>query len=372
MKLLHVGDLHIGKKVNGFSLFDDQKHILNQITETIKDKNIEGIIIAGDIYDSSTPSAEAVNCFDNFISELHALGIYCFVVSGNHDSVYRVSFGSNIMAKENVFFAKKYDGNIKPIELKDGINIWLLPFIRPFDVREYYPDFANGSYEEMMQNVISHLDIDEKKTNIMVAHQFVTYSGKEPERSESETASLGTLGNIDASNFKKFDYVALGHIHKPQPMGRQTLRYSGAPLKYSFSEKDDKKAMVVLDVNKKKVDIELIPFKPLRDMKEFSGTLAELLKKPKTEDYVRIILKDEDFITDVKHKLETVFANIMEIQYDNSYTKENRTLEKAEFVEKKSPFELFSFFYEQQNNKPLNDEQTEIIREIFENLEENV
>lgn len=371
MKLLHIGDLHIGKRVNGFSLLEDQKHILNQILETIKSRKIDGLLIAGDIYDTTTPSSEAMDCFDNFISEVHSLGISCFAVSGNHDNVYRVSFGSNIMAKENIYFAKKYSGQIKPIEVQNGICIWLLPFIRPFDVRVYYPNFASGSYEEMMGTVIKNLEIDKSKTNILVAHQFVTCNGKTPERSESESVSLGTLDNIDASNFDDFDYVALGHIHKPQPMGKKTVRYSGSPLKYSFSEKNDKKSMVLLNISNGKIDLELIPFAPIRDMKEFVGTFEELSKLPKTEDYARIILKDETANLDVKHKLETIFPNVMEIIYDNAFTRKNNKIKNAEFVETQSPLELFKLFYKEQNNKEMEKEQLETVEEIFESLRGN-
>ena len=371
MKLLHIGDLHIGKRVNGFSLLEDQKHILNQILETIKSRKIDGLLIAGDIYDTTTPSSEAMDCFDNFISEVHSLGISCFAVSGNHDNVYRVSFGSNIMAKENIYFAKKYSGQIKPIEVQNGICIWLLPFIRPFDVRVYYPNFASGRYEEMMGTVIKNLEIDKSKTNILVAHQFVTCNGKTPERSESESVSLGTLDNIDALNFDDFDYVALGHIHKPQPMGKKTVRYSGSPLKYSFSEKNDKKSMVLLNISNGKIDLELIPFAPIRDMKEFVGTFEELSKLPKTEDYARIILKDETAILDVKHKLETIFPNVMEIIYDNAFTRKNNKIKNAEFVETQSPLELFKLFYKEQNNKEMEKEQLETVEEIFESLRGN-
>ena len=372
MKLLHISDLHIGKKVKGFSLFEDQIHILRQITNTAEKNKVDGIIIAGDIYDVSSPSNEAVKCFDKFITDIHSLGISCYVVSGNHDSVYRIAFGSDIMAKENVYFAKRYEGKITPIEADKSTNIWLLPFIRPLEVREYHQDFAVGSYEEMMQTVISNLDIDTKKTNILVAHQFITCSGKSPQTSESETTSLGTLDNIDVSNFDKFDYVALGHIHKPQIMGRDTVRYAGSPLKYSFSEKDDIKSMVLLETSKKGIKMDLIPYKPLRDMKEYTGTYEELSKYPKTKDYVRLILKDENYITDVKHKLENNFENIMEILYDNAYTRENKIVERAQLLKKQTPMELFEGFYELQNNKKLDDDKKSIIKEIFENMEETV
>ena len=374
MKLLHISDLHIGKKVKGFSLLEDQKYILEQIAETLKEKEVDGLIIAGDIYDVSSPSNDAICLFDKFITTVHSMGVSCYVVSGNHDSVYRVAFCSDIMAKENVHFAKRYEGEILPIEADKNINIWLLPFIRPTDVREYHSDFATGSYDEMMRTVIKHLDIDTKKTNILVAHQFITNAGKPPEKSESEIVSLGTLDNIDVSVFDDFDYVALGHIHKPQIMGRDTVRYSGSPLKYSFSEKDDKKAMVLIEItSNKKIKQELIPFKPLRDMQEYVGTFDKLSKYPSTiEDFVRIVIKDELQIIDVKHKLENRFKNIMEIIYDNASTKENKTIESAIRIKTQTPFDLFNQFYEQQNNQPLNDEQVQIVKKILTEMEETV
>ena len=268
MKFLHVSDLHIGKKVKGFSLFDDQIHILKQIINTAKEKKVDGIIIAGDIYDNSNPSGEAISCFDRFISDIHSEGISCYAVSGNHDSINRVSFGANILARENIYFAKKYTGNIEPIKADENTFIWLLPFIRPVDVRLYHPDFQVGSYEDMMKSVIENLKIDTTKVNILVAHQFVTNSGIAPETCDSETISLGTLDNIDVSNFKEFDYVALGHIHKPQIIGRETVRYSGSPLKYSFSEKNDKKSMIIIDTKNKTIKLESILFSPIKDMQE--------------------------------------------------------------------------------------------------------
>ncbi len=369
MRLLHISDLHIGKKVKGYSLITDQLYVLEQVLNVAKERKVDGIIIAGDIYDSSNPSSEAISYFDRFISDIHSLGIACYAVSGNHDSVYRVSFGSDIMAEENVFFAKKYSGKIEPINADKDTQIWLIPFIRPVDVREYHPDFAVGSYEEMMQSVIKNMDINKKKTNILVAHQFITHSGKEPERCESESVSLGTLDNIDVSDFQDFDYVALGHLHRPQAIGRDTVRYSGSLLKYSFSEKDDKKSMVLIETSGKKIKTELIPFKLLRDMKEFTGTYQELLKYPETEDYARIILKDKDFITDVRHRLESKFKNIMTIEYENLYTQKNNVIDNAVLPETKTPEELFDIFYELQNNQKLNKEKSEIVKEVFENIE---
>ena len=365
MKFLHISDLHIGKRVKGFSLLQDGVCVLSQIIKTAQEYKVDGVIIAGDIYDTACPSNDAINVFDKFVSDIHALGISCYAVSGNHDSIYRVAFGSSIMAKENIYFAKRYSGDIKPISADNNTDIWLLPFIRPIDVREYHPNFEVGNYEDMMKVVISSLKIDKTKINILVAHQFVTCSGICPELSESETVSLGTLDNIDVSVFDDFDYVALGHIHKPQIMGRETVRYAGSILKYSFSEKNDVKSMVLLDTSAKKIKIELIPYKPIHDMREITGTFEELLKHSPTDDYVRIVLKDEDFILDVKKKLEVIFPNIIEIVYDNAFTQYNNMVDKADMIKNRTPVELFDTFYELQNNKKLDELKSDAVKEIF-------
>ena len=367
MKFLHISDLHIGKKLKGYSLLEDQKFILNQIVETAIEKDVYGILIAGDIYDTSIPNIEAVNLFDKFLSDLVENDIKCYIVSGNHDNIHRVTFGSNIMCKAGVHFAKKYSGELTPIKLSDDVYIWLLPFIRPMDIREFHQDFQTSNYNEMMKVVIDNSKIDQDKINILVAHQFVTCGNQSPERSESETCSLGTMDNVDASNFDKFDYVALGHIHKSQAMGRKEVRYAGSPLKYSFSELNQKKQMVLLDIKDKNVNLEFIDFKFLNESKEFTGSFEELSNLEPTSDYVRLVVQD-DYILDIKHKLESVFKNIMEIEFDNETTRENNLLVFSDEMESLSPFELFQDFYEQQNNKPMNEEQLKIVQEVFEEM----
>ena len=370
MKLLHVSDLHIGKKVNGFSMLEDVVHVLNRIVEVGKDLKADGLIIAGDIYDNSIPPVEAVRVFDEFISELHEAKIPLFIVSGNHDNISRVSFGANIMANEKVYIAPKYSGEVTSVLIGKNVRIWLLPFIRPLNVREFYPDFELGSYNDMVRVVTENLEVDKNEVNILVAHQFVTCGATGPERSESESSFLGTLENVDVSNFDKFDYVALGHIHKPQIMGRKNVRYSGAPIKYSFSEKNDKKSMVLLNIDEKKKSIktELITFEPLHDMKEFVGNFEDLVKLVRCEDYVRIVLKDEEFIPDVKHKLEVKFPNIMEIVYDNRYTRENNEGEFVKNLKEKSPLMVFKEFYEMRNNSPMSEDKVKIVEGIMEEI----
>lgn len=367
MKLLHLSDLHIGRKLKGFPLIEDQKHILNEIFNIAKKEEVNGVIISGDIYDTSIPNTEAINLFDKFISDMNNEGIACYIVSGNHDNVYRVSFGSSIMAKENIHFAKRYSGELQPIKADKNTCIWLLPFIRPADVREFHNDFTTSNYEEMMKTVLKNIDLDEKKVNILVAHQYITANGVAPERSESETGSLGTLDSIDYSVFDKFDYVALGHIHKPQSMGRKTVRYSGSPLKYSFSEVDHKKSACLIEINKKEVSYTKIPLTPLRDMKEFKGSFEEMMKL-RSDDYVHVTLTD-DFIPDVKSRLETVFPYLMQIDYDNARTRNESKLEAFDTQAEKSLSENFEEFYFAQNQTELNDNQKKIIEEILEEME---
>ena len=368
MKLLHISDLHIGRKLKGYSLISDQKYILEQILNIALKEKIKGIIIAGDIYDSSIPSIEAINLFDEFISEIHKNNISCYIVSGNHDSIQRISFLSDIIAQENIYFAKKYSGTISPIEIDKNILIWLIPFVRPIDVREYHNDFKISDYEEMMQTIISNIDIDENKTNILVLHQFVVHKGQKPQQCESEILSLGTLDNIDTSNFKKFDYVALGHIHKPQKIGHDNIRYSGSPLKYSFSEKNDIKSAILLEIKNKKIKTKLIPLKPLKDMEELIGTYEELIQK-KSDNYVKIVLKDTNYINDIKHKLDKNYKNILEITYDN--IKNDNENKKTIDIKNKTPLELFKDFYKTQNDKELTLQQIELIQKIMEDINNN-
>ena len=366
MKLLHIADLHIGRKLKGFSLLDDQEYVLNQIIDIAKKQKAKGIIIAGDIYDTSIPNVDAINLFDKFLSDIHKLNISCYVVSGNHDNISRVSFGADILSKENIFFAQKYSGEISPINIGEGIIIWLLPFIRPADVREFHSDFSTSNYEEMMEKVIERFKLDKSKTNILVAHQFITANGKSPQRSDSETIYLGTMDNIDYSYFKDFDYVALGHIHRPQSMGRKTVRYAGSPLKYSFSEVNHKKSITLLDIKNKKVEIKEIPLLPKKDLKEFKGKFEDLIKE-NCEDFVHITLTD-DFIPDAKNRLEGSFPYLMQLDYDNYKTQNTFKSENFEIQKQSDIYDSFRDFFEMQNGVKLNKKQKTIIGEILEEI----
>lgn len=368
MKFLHLGDLHIGKRVNDFSMIEDQRFVLKQIESIVVNDGISGVIIAGDVYDKSIPSLEAIALFEEFIETLVKLNTPAFIVSGNHDSAERLSAFSNLISNSGIYISKSYNGEIQPIEIDKNISIWLMPFIRPADVRRFHPDIEIGNYQDAVQKVIESFDIDKTKTNILVAHQFVIANGKSPETSDSEVCSLGTLDSVDYSLFKDFDYVALGHIHKPQSMGRKEVRYCGSPLKYSFSEVNHKKSVTVIDAADKNINIETIELKPFRDMKEIKGDMYTLLNMEKDESYMHITLTDFDII-DAKSKLETVFPNIMLLDFDN-YNMLGISGKSIKELRDKSLKEHFAEFFEKQTNQELSDEDAKIVSELLEGLEE--
>ena len=367
MKFMHLADIHIGKRVNEFPMIENQRVILKQIIELAVSQNVDGIILAGDIYDKTIPSVEAIELFEEFIEELVSLTIPAYIVSGNHDSVERLSVFSNLIAKNGIHIAKSYNGTIEPV-INGNVAIWLLPFIRPADVRRFYPDIEIGSYQDAVKKVVESFELDKSRVNILVAHQFVTANGKSPETSDSETSSLGTLDSVDYSVFKDFDYVALGHIHKPQSMGRKEVRYCGSPLKYSFSEVNQNKSISIINITKQnKIKLETFEIKPPKDMKELKGSLEELLKMDFCEDYMHITLTDIDVI-DAKSKLETVFPNIMKLDFEdyNLFGFSSKSLRE---LKEKTLFEHFEQFFEKQTTQELDDEQKEMVLELLENIQ---
>jgi exonuclease SbcD len=392
-KLLHIADLHIGKRVNEFSMLEDQKYILQDILRLVDEVKPAGILIAGDVYDKSVPSGEAVEILDDFLTDLAARRLQIFIVSGNHDSPERLNFGSRIMVKNGIHIAGTFDGFLKIITLQDEygpVNIYLLPFIKPAMVQPHFADQSIESYEDAVRVTIQAAQIDCGERNILAAHQFITSGALQPERSDSETVAVGGLDNIDASVFEPFDYVALGHLHGPQSIGRETIRYSGSPLKYSFSEVRQQKSVTLIEFAQKgAINIQTLSLTALRDMREIKGPLAELLCTGASagtstgtstdtsvdgavpsvcQDYIRAILTDEDEIFDAIGQLRQVYPNIMRIDFENSRNRQvtDSTSAAAGDVARKSPLELFAEFYLKQNNCELNEEQQRIIREILE------
>lgn len=378
MILFHLSDLHLGKKVNKKSLLEEQEHILDAIIRAAEDRKPDGVLIAGDVYDLTVPSAEAVALFDDFLVKLQSLGTKVFVISGNHDSAERIAFASRIMNRSGVYMSPVYAGETTPIVLSDGfgeVAIYMLPFVKPATVRYWAGDDSIKTYDDAVRYAVGKMDVDPSRRNIILAHQFITNA----ERSDSEEVSVGGVENVDATVFDAFDYVALGHLHRSQSCTRKTVRYSGSPLKYSFSEVKDKKGIVVVELGKKgDVKMDTIPLEPLHDWHDLRGTYDELTAKsfwdgtPYREDFIRVTLTDEEDIPDALGKLRTVYHNLMEFQYDNKRTRSGMTaIGGAEKVSEKTPQELFSELYEKQNGRRMSDEQEAFLKELVESIWEN-
>ena len=371
MKFIHLSDLHLGKRVNEYSLLEDQEYILKIIINIVDDEKPDGVIIAGDVYDKSVPAAEAVQLFDNFLVQLAKRKLEVFVISGNHDSPERIAFGARIMDASGIHMSPVYDGNIAPISMRDGygtVDVYMLPFIKPAHVRRFCDDEIT-TYTDAINHAISKLSINHDNRNILVTHQFVTGSS----RSESEEISVGGSDNVDAYVFEPFDYVALGHIHSPQNCGSEYIRYCGTPLKYSFSEANDQKSVTVVEfLEKGNVSYKTVGLISLHDLVELKGTYKELTLKEFyenttwQEDYTHITLTDEEDIPDAIGKLRTVYHRLMKLDYDNKRTRSSMEIRGATDVESKSPLELFSDFYELQNNQSMNPEQFEYMKSLIE------
>lgn len=377
MKIMHLSDLHIGKKVNEYSMLQDQIYILKEILRIIDNEKVETVIIAGDVYDRSLPPNEALELFDEFLYQLSGRNVNVFVISGNHDSPERISYGGRMMTENKIFLSPVYDGNVKPITLNDDygeVNFYLLPFVRPADIRRYFPDENIENYTDAVKVAIDNMNVDFSERNIFVTHQFVTGA----ELSESEDIIVGGTDNVSGEVFDGFDYVALGHIHREQTVGKDNIRYCGTPLKYSFSEAKHIKSVTILDFNNKgNIEYSKIPLTPFRDMREIRGTYYELTLKSNyestnTEDYLHITLTDEEDIPDAIGKLRSIYPNIMKLDYDNLRTRGSGTVDAIENIESKSPFELFADLFKQQNNQDMSEEQEEIMRNLIDKIwEEN-
>lgn len=373
MKLLHLSDLHLGKRVNEFSMTEDQRYILAQILSIAENERVGGVILAGDIYDKPFPPVEAVQLFDGFLTKLSELGVSVFMVSGNHDSAERIAFGAQLMRGKNVYISPVYDGAVKPVCMEDAfgrVNFYLLPFLKPAVVRHAFEDAEIASYQDAVRTAVEHMEINTEERNVLVAHQFVTGAS----HCDSEEISVGGVDNVEVSVFDAFDYVALGHIHSPQHVGRETVRYCGTPLKYSFSEADQEKSVTVVELLEKgEVRIRKLPLTPLRDMRRLRGTYMEVTalsfyQGTNTEDYIQVTLTDEEDIPDGMQKLRVIYPNLMRLEYDNRRTREERTVDAAEDAEQKSELELFEEFYELQNNQPMSAQQRAFSARLIQNI----
>lgn len=380
MKLIHLSDLHIGKRIYGFSMLEDQKYILQQILQITKEQHPDAVLIAGDLYDKGVPPTEAVQVFDKFLTELADLNIPVAAISGNHDSPERIAFGANLLKGRNVYLSPVYNGTVSTVTLNDDygpVNIYLLPFLKPATVRhalekKYQSEEAIDSYQKALEIAIRELNIDKEKRNVLVAHQFVAGA----KQCESEELQIGGIDQISVEIFEDFDYVALGHLHSPQKLGRDTVRYCGTPLKYSFSEVNQKKSVTVVEMLEKgKIEISTIPLQPLRDMRKIKGTYLEITSKSfyesiNQQDYVYVTLTDDEDVPDGLQKLRLFYPNLMCMDYDNRRTQGAQEIGATEEVEQKSEIELFEELFELQNNQPMSEVQKDFAKNLIEKLRE--
>ncbi len=414
MKLIHISDLHLGKRINEFSLLEDQRYILEQIVKICVEEHADALLLAGDIYDRPIPPAEAVMMLDWFFNALVSQKIQVCAISGNHDSAERIAFGAELMKQSGVHLSSVYDGSTQKVILTDEFGevlVYLLPFVRPATVRHALGQDEIQTYQDAVLAAVQRMDIDKSKRNILVAHQFVTGAG----RCDSEDIMVGGVDNVDASIFENFDYTALGHIHSPQNVGKwkdieckvtnesindaindvtgeavnQTMdkarntavnrvRYCGTPLKYSVSEAEQEKSVTVIEMKKKgDVAIRTISLIPQHDIRIIHGSYMEVTARTfyqgiNTDDYVQITLTDEEDIPDGMQKLRTIYPNLLSLTYDNQRTRTQQAIEPQEVIQKKTEKELFEELYEKQNNQPMSEEQQRFIEELFARLKEEI
>ena len=383
MKVLHVSDLHIGKRVNGMSMLDDQRYILRQILDIAEKRQVSVLLIAGDVYDKASPSAEAVTVFGVFLTDAVAAGLRVLAIPGNHDSAERIAYAQGLLEKQGVCLPPVYAGEVERVELEDehgSVEFWLLPFLKPGDVRRFFPDEEIGDdYSAALRAVLGACAIDQGKRNVVLSHQLVTAYGTAPDRADDEI-KLGGMDNVDVSVYDAFDYVALGHVHRPQRVGRDTVRYSGSPLKYSFSEARYDKSAALIELGEKKpgddvgecVSFELIPLVPLHDVREIRGTLADVLAMGAESDYLHITLSDEHPQLDAMAKIHEVFPNAMMLDYDNVTVLIDRPqTQLTADPDSMDTLDLFGAFYESQVGNSLDDEQRGFARKLIAKVEDS-
>ena len=375
MKFMHLSDLHLGKRVHEYSMIEDQEYILNQIVQIAADEKVDAVFIAGDIYDKTFPPVEAVTLLDQFLWALAEKEISVWIISGNHDSAERLSFGSRLMEKNEIHIAPVYNGELHTVTMEDEygpIDISLLPFIKPAQVKRFFPEEEIHTYTDALQTALQG-DAPRNRRRILITHQFVTGAS----RCESEEPVVGGLDNVDASVFNGFDYVALGHIHSPQNVVRETLRYCGTPLKYSFSEVHQEKSITIVTMKEKGcISLKTIPLRPLRDLKEIKGTYNDLTLKSfyehteYPESYLHITLTDEEDVPDAVSRLQVIYPHIMKLDYDNARTRNSPGTDSAGETENKTPIELFEEFYQRRNFQPMSEEQKKFASELMEKVME--
>lgn len=374
MKFLHLADLHIGKRVNEFSMIEEQKQALSQAYQMAINHKVTAVLIAGDVYDKSVPTVEGVRLFDFFLTALAKVQIPVCVISGNHDSAERLSFGNNMLAESNIHISGTYEDEIKKVTFQDEFgetDVFLLPYLTPRQITK--DDITKPiTYTEAIQTVLNRLTINKNNRTVLLAHQFVAGEGSEPTRTDSETISVGGVDSVDYHVFEDFDYVALGHLHGSQSVGRDTIRYAGSPVKYSFSEARQVKSATLVTLEEKgTVLIEKLKFQPKHDMREIKGELRtlvsdEIIAQADPLDYLHVTLTDEDDIYDALGKVRAAYPNLMQLDFDNTRTRAVGVAgQSADAVPERDAMELFSEFYELQCGKPMNTMQQSIMQDIL-------
>ena len=371
MKFIHISDLHLGKRVYEFSMIEEQKNALDQVIKAVDERDVDGIFIAGDIYDKQIPSIEAVELFDGFLTQLSKRDIDIFVISGNHDSAERVCFGAELFKSKRIYISKAYEGGIEYVDMQDEygkLRVHLIPFMKPANVRRFYPDEEITDYNSAIRVVVENMEMAEDERNVVLVHQFITGAA----RSESEESSLGGMDNIEYDLFDDFDYVALGHIHKPQAMGRQQVRYSGTLVKYALDEVNQVKSITYVELKSKgEVIIETIPVEPIHEMRRVVGTYMELTDRnnyidTRVDDYLHVVLTDEGDVPDALRKLRVIYPNILRLEYDNTRTRCRNSVIEGEAVRRRQPIEYIEELFFEQNNADMSEEQKRIISQIME------
>lgn len=374
MKLVHLSDLHLGKRVYEYSMLDDQRYILQEILEIIDREKPDGVLLAGDIYDKQMPSIEAVRLFDFFLEQLVQRGQKVFIIGGNHDSIDRISFASPLLQKSGVYITRAYDGKTEPIVLEDdygSCNLYLLPFVKPVQVAQLFPEKEIRDYTDAVEVVIRQMQMDYSKRNVLVMHQYVAGAS----RCESEETSIGGLDDVSARVLEGIDYVAMGHIHNPQKVGKETVRYCGTPLKYSFSEVSHQKSVTIVELREKgEVEIHTVSLIPLRDFYEIRGMYEELTArsyyegKPFWQGYLKVTLTDEEDVPEALGKLRAIYPYIMRMEYDNKRTRAASEIGVSEQIEEKSPRQLFDELFQSQNGGEMSREQGALVDTLIEQI----
>lgn len=375
MKLLHLSDLHLGRRLCEMDLLQDQEYILQQCVDLAKEHKVSAVLVAGDVYDRSVPTVGAVNLLDRFLNQLAQEKIAVYIISGNHDSADRLGFGGKLLQSNGIYLSSVFDKGLEHYELQDEhgtVHLWALPFIRPSMVRNCWPQEDICDYTDAVRTVIKYADVDASARNVMMAHQFVTAGGKSPETCDSESLNLGTLDNVDVSVFDVFDYVALGHIHGPQQVGRETVRYCGSPLPYSVSEVRHRKSAVLVELGAKgQVTWKLLPLEPKRALRRLEGPLEELLEHAQpSEDFIYVVLTDEMQQFNAAAKLRSKYPNLVKLDFAPRKQQQKTHQLTGEDISQKSLLQLFDDFYHVVHNRSMNEEERSVMQTLCEEVEQ--